>query len=137
MFLKDISIFNALTRNMEWLSARQKVLSRNIANADTPGFVARDLEKLSFRDLVHQPNNNMRTARTSGMHIAPNNEATDGFRREKVGTLETTPNENTVVLEDEIMKVNENRMAYDLAASIYRKHVQMLKMAIGGRGGGG
>jgi len=39
------------------------------------------------------------------------------------------------VLEDEILKVNEARMAHDLATSLYRKHVQMLKTAITGRGG--
>ena len=135
MFLKDISVFNALTRNMEWLSARQKVIAQNIANADTPGYVARDLQPLKFRDLVDRPNANMRTAKTDAAHIAPDNEATDGFRRKKIGTLETTPNENTVVLEDEIMKVNDARMSYDLAVSLYRKHVAMLKTAVGGRGG--
>jgi flagellar basal-body rod protein FlgB len=136
MFLKEIPLFSALTRSMDWHSARQKVLARNIANSDTPGYKGRDLEPLKFHDLVSRPDGGMRLAKTSGGHIAPRGEADDSYRRMKQDVQESTPSANNVVLEDEILKVNDSRMAYDMAASLYRKHVQMLKMAIGGRGGG-
>lgn len=135
MLLKNISIFSALTRQMDWLGSRQKVLSHNIANADTPGFRGRDLEPLSFRELLNRPDNAMRVARTEAGHIAPPGEASDVYRRSREAGYDTNPADNSVSLEDEIIKVNDTRMAYDLASSLYRKHVQMVKMAIGGRGG--
>lgn len=136
MFLKDISVFQALQRNMEWLSARQKVLAQNIANADTPGYKAKDLEKLSFNDLVRGAQSTMAPKATNDGHIVPAGGAAGDYRPETNEAFDKTPNENSVQLEDEIIKVNDTRMSYDLAASLYRKHVQMLKMAITGRPGG-
>lgn len=135
MSLKNLSVFAALTRQMDWLAARQKVLSNNIANADTPGYRGRDLEPLSFRELVGSPDNAMRVAKTDPGHIAPRGEASDAYRRSREKSYDSNLSENTVSLEDEVIKVNDTRMAYDLASSLYRKHVQMLKTAIGGRGG--
>ncbi|WP_417517689.1 flagellar basal body rod protein FlgB [Minwuia sp.] len=135
MFLKDISVFSSLARNMEWLSARQKVLSQNIANADTPGYEARDLKELSFRELLHKPHQGMKMAKTSTGHMTPPGASDGRFAESRIEAPDSTPNKNTVVLEDEILKVNDARMAFDLAASLYRKHTQMLKTAIGGRGG--
>ena len=48
--LPDIPIFSILRERMAWLNQRQSVLSENVANADTPGFVARDLKPLDFQD---------------------------------------------------------------------------------------
>lgn len=135
MLLKDISVFSALTRNMQWLSARQSVLAQNVANADTPGYKAKDVEKPSFRELVRGGTQETEGFRTHEAHFSPTGGLANGFRPEKTDSFDKTPNENNVNLEDEILKVNDARQSYDLAASLYRKHVQMLKMAIGGRGG--
>lgn len=135
MFLKDISVFSALTRNMQFLSARQSVLAQNIANADTPGYRAKDVEKPSFRELVRGGARESDGFRTHEAHFRPMGGLTSGFKSEQVESSDKTPNENNVNLEEEILKVNDARQSYDLAASLYRKHVQMLKMAIGGRGG--
>lgn len=135
MLMKDIPVFSALTRQMDWLGARQKVLAQNIANADTPGYSAKDLKPLTFEELVHKPQATMRTAKTNAGHIAPPGEADDTYARAKGENYESTPSANSVVLEEEILKVSDTRMSYDLAVSLYRKHMQMMKTAIGGRGG--
>ena len=41
-----------LRERMTWLNQRQDVLSQNVANADTPGYVARDLKPLDFDDML-------------------------------------------------------------------------------------
>lgn len=46
---KSVPILSALRTRMELLFERQKLLSENIANADTPGFGARDLKPVDFR----------------------------------------------------------------------------------------
>ena len=46
MPISDIPIFSMLRTKMQWHQERQRVLSENVANADTPGFRARDLAPL-------------------------------------------------------------------------------------------
>jgi len=50
MSIGDSAIFGMMSDKMSWLSQRQRVLSQNIANADTPDYKARDIAKLSFTD---------------------------------------------------------------------------------------
>ena len=46
-------LLSMLRTRMTWLHQRQDVLSQNVANADTPGYVARDLKPLDFKDMLH------------------------------------------------------------------------------------
>ena len=41
MSIGDSAIFGMMSDKMSWLSQRQRVLSQNIANADTPNFKCR------------------------------------------------------------------------------------------------
>lgn len=134
MLLKDMPVFAALTRQMDWLTNRQKVIAHNIANADTPGFTGKDLKPLTFRELVTRPDAAMNVARTAQGHLAPAGADDDGYRRSRSQDFDVSPGGNTITLEDEITKMNDTRMAYDMAVSLYRKNIGMLKMAIGGRG---
>ena len=49
MNLPDVPLMSMLRERMSWLHQRQDVLSQNVANADTPGYVARDLQAAGFR----------------------------------------------------------------------------------------
>jgi flagellar basal-body rod protein FlgB len=44
MGFADIPLLNQIKGRMTWLDARQQVVAQNVANADTPGYVARDLK---------------------------------------------------------------------------------------------
>src|SRR3546814_14076552 len=48
-------LFSLLGKRMDWLGQRQKVLAQNIANADTPDYVPRDLKPQEFRRMVELP----------------------------------------------------------------------------------
>ncbi|MEK9971209.1 MAG: flagellar basal body protein, partial [Ferrovibrio sp.] len=43
MDLDKINVIKAITRRMDWLGERQRVLAENVANADTPGYKPKDL----------------------------------------------------------------------------------------------
>ena len=45
--------------------------------------------------------------------------------------FETTPMGNSVVLEEQMAKVGETGVNYKLATNLYRKHIGMLRMALG------
>ena len=132
MNLNDIPIFAALTRRMDWLAARQRVLGQNIANSDTPGYRPRDLKPLSFADLVRQPKPTMGLARSRPAHLAGTADEAGRYRpREQRGTYESAPEGNAVVLEEQVLKVTQTRMAYVMTTSLYRKHLDMLRTALG------
>ncbi len=48
--MNPVFLFNLASRQLQHLTARQAVISGNIANANTPGYRARDLTP--FRDLL-------------------------------------------------------------------------------------
>lgn len=46
------NIFAVLGKRMEWLSQRQRVLADNIANADKPNYVPRDLNEGEYQRVL-------------------------------------------------------------------------------------
>ena len=47
---------------------------------------------------------------------------------------EIAPAGNAVVLEEQMMKIAETQIDYELTTILYRKNVHLLKMALGGGG---
>jgi len=135
MKMSDMSLFSMARQRMEWLGDRQAVLAQNIANADTPNYRPKDLKALNFeRELQEVRQVNMRA--TAGNHLQGSVEKPD-FRVEKLrgrDVYEMNPNENGVVLEEQMIKVSDTQMNYQLASNIYHKNMTMLRTAIGQSG---
>ena len=53
MDLNKLDIFRLTNSKMGWLSERQTVLAQNIANADTPGYKAKDLKVPDFSSMLN------------------------------------------------------------------------------------
>ena len=70
----------------------------------------------------------MEMMRTSTAHIAP---AGSRLRYDpmKAPDSETTLDGNSVVVEEQMLKMAESRMAYDAAIGFYQKSMQMIRMA--------
>ena len=133
MDLNSIPLISLLAKRMAWLNERQSVLAQNVANADTPGYQPLDLKPLDFAELARAASGGVRLAATRAGHIAAG--ASEGKIGEAVRHkgLETSPSGNAVVLEEEMMKVGQTRMDYDLAVSLYRKNVALIRAALRGR----
>lgn len=126
---------------MQWHQTRQKLLAENVANADLPGFKPRDL---AAPDLgrrgggLAQPEGaiagSVGLAQTSSSHMAvgggPEGPGADPRRFKG---FEIRPSGNGVNLEEEMMKAGENQADYQLAATLYQKSMETLKIAIGKR----
>ncbi len=135
MDLKSISLFSSLNQKMNWLTERQKVLAQNIANANTPGYVPKDLKKISFKAHLDQTNaaGGLRMQTTARGHM-PIAGASDSDYEVKVQDTKiglTGQDGNGVNLEDELIKMSETQMNYGMAVNLYRKHVTMIKTALG------
>ncbi|MSP43058.1 MAG: flagellar basal body rod protein FlgB [Alphaproteobacteria bacterium] len=130
---KSVPILSALRTRMEWLSERQKLLSENIANADTPGFRARDLKPVDFHKLLKSQSTS-ELALTHPMHIKGGTGAQNfKFKPQESDIFEVNPSGNTVSIEEQMVKLGETQMEYETATGIYRKQSQMLKIALGNR----
>ncbi len=133
MDLNSITLFQALQKRMEWLNQRQKVLAENIANADTPGYRPRDLKQPSFRELLNAQKPKFAAKTTQANHIATGTERPEYKAPKQRHTYEEAPDGNAVSLEEQMLKVAENRIDYELTVNLYRKQVGLIKTAIGGK----
>src|ERR1700722_15923294 len=132
MDLARVPLFEALTKRMAWLGERQTVIAENVANADTPGYVAHDLKPPDFRSLLAQSSSHVALATTQPNHISAERDVSE--------TAETTLqgdsgiNGNRGSLENEMMKVSQTTNDYALVSTVYRANLNMVKSVLG-RGG--
>ena len=69
MNLGTLPVFKMMTTKMDWLAQRQRVLAQNIANADTPGYVPKDLKKIDYKQQFRRETFRLQLATTSPKHI--------------------------------------------------------------------
>jgi flagellar basal-body rod protein FlgB len=135
MDYSKIPLLSALVQRMDWLGERQRVLAENVANADTPGYQPRDLKPMNFRDALGKAEGRMQMAATSSQHLTGGGAAAaKAERKVDRAPYESAPDGNAVVLEQQLMRVAETQLQHQTMTSLYRKHIGMLKMALG-RGG--
>ena len=133
MAINDLPVLSALRTKMQWHQERQRVLSENVSNSDTPNFKPRDLVEPKF-DSTGAAAGSMgplAMARTSAEHITPSSADGSGFDQNKRTGFQTRPAGNAVSLEEEMMKVSANQMDYAAVTSLYSKSLHLLKTAIG------
>jgi flagellar basal-body rod protein FlgB len=135
MDLGKIPLFEAIARRMSWLGERHAVLAQNVANADTPGYVAQDVKPLSFAELVSGTGGRLKLATTAPGHIVPV-QAGGKFSLEPQKVSERAPNGNAVQLEDQMMKISDIANDHALVANLYRAQIGMLKLVLGRSSGG-
>jgi flagellar basal-body rod protein FlgB len=132
MNLPDIPLLGMLKQRMSWLSARQDVLSQNVANADTPGYNARDMKPMDFNDILKGESRQAPTLIvTDPRHIAITPQTQQAFENTASPDTDSNPTGNTVSLEEEMIKVADTQGQYAAAANLYSKALGMLHTAIG------
>ena len=130
MPISDIPIFSMLRTKMHWHQERQRLLSENVANADTPQYRPRDLAPLDFGRQVQQASGQLQLALTSPSHLSSPS-ATSAFATERQGKYDVRPAGNAVNLEDQMIKVANNQMDYQAATSLYSRSMGLFKVAMG------
>ena len=109
---------------------RTELLATNMANADTPGYVARDLKPLDFEQALNNATGSGLVT-TNTRHIAIGPSQTSKFEDHETPDQESNPNGNAVSLEMEMIKVSETQAQFQAAANLYAKAMTMMKTAIG------
>jgi flagellar basal-body rod protein FlgB len=108
-------IASTLEHFMTLLSARQKVVASNIANADTPGYKTQDID---FQT-------ELQNASTG---LAPTPSPVPGLKVKNDG--------NNVSLDRESRLLAENALRFDVASNLLRSQIKIVRMAIEGGNGG-
>jgi len=130
--ITQIPLFSVLKSRMSWLQTRQTVLAENVANADTPDYRANSIEAFTLPDDTRAPRPGRVTlAATNAAHIAglPGSQAP--WAVDHGDTFEVEPSGNTVVVEEEMMKVAETQLDYQMATGLYARSIGILKTALG------
>ena len=129
---QGISFLSALGTRMSWLGDRQKLVAENVANASTPGFKPKDLTPQDFAAMVEgqSQGGGLGLTLTNAMHIAPSDMSSSGAKTITSPDSETTMDGNSVVLEEEMLKMSESRMQFEAAVGFYEKAQNLLRMAI-------
>ena len=133
MPISDIPILSMLRTRLEWTQSRQKVLAENVANADTPGFRARDLTPLKFEPAGADGVSPVALATTERGHIPGLGSTGSTFQSRSDGHYEVRPTGNAVNLEEEMMKVAANQMDFQTATALYTHSLNLIKIALGKR----
>ena len=132
----DLPLYRMISQRLGWLAQRQRVISNNVANANTPDFKPSDLKPIDYRNtarVVSKP----RMILTNGAHITGSTAAQGGpgeFRdteNRPPHTYDTTLDGNAVNLERELMKTSQTATQYTLVTRLYRKHIDMFREVIG------
>ncbi len=124
--MNPIQLFELASKQAEWLSVRQSVVSGNIANANTPNFRAKDVTP--FQSVLETT-----SARMTATHPSHFTETEMASR-----VIETRPTEeigvqesgNTVGLAEELMKEGQIKRDFDLNAGLVKAYHRMMLMTV-------
>ncbi|MHA3978334.1 FlgB family protein [Halovulum sp. GXIMD14794] len=110
-------------------AARQSVIARNVANADTPGYRAQDIA--SFDEAMGEQQLGLRATRAG--HVAEDGAAARYRVEANTAFGAESPNGNDVSIEDQMMRGVAAQQSHELAMGVMRKSYDILSMSIGRR----
>lgn len=125
-----IGLFDLAEKRLAWTAQRQAVLAANIANSNTPGYQARDIQ--SF-DAVLAGTGTIAPQQTQPGHMA-------GTLPGGLASLTSNPPKsraldgNAVALDQQLTKVADTETTQSLVTTIYKKYLGMFSMALGRSG---
>ena len=114
-------VFTLAERRVAGRGQRQDVLAQNIANANTPGYAARDVKP--FADVLAAE-----TRRAAGGFMPA--AAAGGAPLDRT-VEERTIDGNAVALDEQLEKVAETDTAHQLAMNLYKKYTSLFRTALG------
>lgn len=118
-----LKLASALARHA---ADRHRVLSENIANADTANYKAKDLEP--FAEAYS------RLSKHGGSPDSAFN-ASDGKPVWRIETINapgaSSPNGNSVSIEDQMMRSIEAQQDHQAATTIYKKAIDIMRISLG------
>jgi flagellar basal-body rod protein FlgB len=127
--MQPVNLFNLAAQQARWLSVRQSVLAGNVANVNTPGYIARDVEP--FEAVLDDRHVRMKT--TEPGHMSGNNPLVqDVSLHEDDENPVVLPSGNTVSLQAELVKSADVQRQFNINTAIVKAFHNMMAMAVKG-----
>jgi flagellar basal-body rod protein FlgB len=117
-----VNFFSLASQQNRWLSVRQSVIAQNVANANTPGFKALDVEP--FDAVLNSTGIEMR--KTQATHLSPTSGTGSDADTEENGKWQVVHSGNSVSLEEQMLKAGEVSGAYARNTSVMKTLHRML-----------
>lgn len=124
---QNLKIFSASQAMAQHAGARQAVTAANIANADTPGYQARDIPPFTTQS---SSESQMRASRAGHLH-GHSGSASSPSSVSMSRTLESAPNGNTVSIEQEMLRSVDAKRQHDRALAIYKSALKVVRGSLG------
>jgi flagellar basal-body rod protein FlgB len=120
-----------LERAMDLRGARQRVIASNVANEETPGYRAKDLQ---FKDALSQASKGPLVVQVRSTHpghiVSGVGSAQARGRLTEVPAADLPLDANSVSLDTEMAKLSDNAMHYNTAATVTSMRIRQLLSAI-------
>ena len=127
--MDDLAILRLADGVARHAARRHKLISENIANADTPGFRARDLEPF---EAAMERGVELRATREG--HLSAGAQRRGFSERFDSAMGAASPNGNDVALGDQMVRATKAMGAHDRAVTVYKKTLDILRASLGGGG---
>ena len=136
--MPELAIMDNLTRSMKFLSDRQHAIAGNIANSETPGFKARDVQKPDFAAMVDAKSNTADMPKIARPHVELT-AAMVAMGAQPLPALaiiayqnisETKPDGNNVTLEDQTLEMGTIQTEFATMTSISIKLDGLMKKTL-------
>ncbi len=135
--LETVSLLNGINEKMAYLNQRQKVLAKNISNADTPGYRPQDIKTPDFASTMGKATgtngmSGLSLTVTQPGHINGLGQGTNGSGKAVAErkTYEVSPTGNAVDLEEQMMKSSKTNMDYQMMTNLYSKNLGLMRTAM-------
>ena len=123
------NISNALFEQLNFRGEKQKVISSNIANINTPAYKTKDL---IFEDELKSAGNSLQLKQTNSKHITSidNGLSTINPKLVQVKGLEEQNDGNNVNLDSQMGEMSKNKMLFDAIQSSIKRDSRLFKSVI-------
>lgn len=126
--MQPVNLFKLASQQSQWLAVRQSAVAGNIANVNTPGYGTAEIEP--FEKVLDNKRVGLK-ATQEGHFAAGITDAAFAVRNEN-GKNSVLPSENTVVLENELMKAGEVRRTFELNTAVVKAFHRMMMLSVKG-----
>ena len=125
--MDDLAILRMADAVARHSALRHRLISENIANSDTPGYRAQDIEP--FQTAFERET---AVKATRPEHISGSVRRTFSARPDSALGAES-PNGNDVALGDQMVRATKALGAHNRATTVYKKTMDILRTTLGGR----
>ncbi|MDW6024446.1 flagellar basal body rod protein FlgB [Mesorhizobium sp. BAC0120] len=122
----QVNLFDLATKQAQWLSVRQSAIAGNIANVNTPGYHALEVEP--FAKVLDGNRVAMQATQPNHLVGGAGAEAVAVRSREEQGAA-VLPSGNSVVLENELIDAGDVRRSFELNTAIVKVFNRMTMLA--------